>query len=143
MGKEVPYVFNENKPVESQEYSYYQGLGGWMILIQIGLYLSILSMLVDTFGSPMDLFSLVWGLLMLGFTIFALVMMYTKKALFPKLMIILYSVGAVVQLAVIAILRIQGVEFNVALEIIKTAIPCLIWIPYLIRSKRVKATFIN
>jgi len=143
VGKEIPYVFNENKPVESQEYPYYQGLGGWLVLPQIGLYLSILSNLVSLLRDPVNFFSGGWSVLMIAFIVVILVQLYKKKTILPTLIIILYSLGAIIQLVSIFLARMGGFEFNVAYELMRIAVPCLIWIPYFVRSKRVKATFVN
>ncbi|MBO9597224.1 MAG: DUF2569 domain-containing protein [Cohnella sp.] len=93
------------------------GLGGWLVLVQIGIYLTILlniltldrdtlpafssdtwemltskdSIVYDPLWAPLLIFELVVNTLFILFGIFCLYNMYRKKSIFPKLMIIVYS----------------------------------------------------
>lgn len=93
------------------------GLGGWLVLVQIGLILTILLALIqlpefyftvfdsenwNVFTSreseyyhplwgPTFIIETVFSTFLLGFTVFTLYMFYRKKFILPRLMIILYS----------------------------------------------------
>lgn len=143
------------------------GLGGWLILPQFGLFttaimliLGILSLDVAYFnGEAWDIlsdqpgyrayviFSIIYNISMLIFTIFSIVQFYRKKAMLPRLMIILYTVA--ISMSILDLIMLQQLTF-VTDEEMKTLITNLgrniiaggIWIPYFIKSKRVKNTFV-
>lgn len=95
------------------------GLGGWLVLVQIGLYISIITLLVQLFVYHLPLYTTeAWGLLtskeseiyhpltgpllifealfsvaLLIFCVCILIMFYRKKSVLPRLMIIMYSVN--------------------------------------------------
>jgi hypothetical protein len=99
-----------------------KGLAGWLVLVQIGLYLTMITLLVqifrvnlpafepDTWGvltsKDSELYHALWGpiivfegaynIAFLLFCIFVLVMFYTRKSILPKLMIIFYSASLAV-----------------------------------------------
>ncbi|MFS0727689.1 DUF2569 domain-containing protein [Paenibacillus sp. 1P07SE] len=94
-----------------------QGLGGWLILVQIGLYGALFSLAAQFFLStlsgfspeiwpvltspdselyyplfgPVLIFEAVKNVLFMAFTIFILVCFYRKKRIVPRLMIMFYS----------------------------------------------------
>lgn len=157
-------VHNEQKENTSFNKS---GLGGWLILPQIGLFATalmlifgILSLDVSFFnGEAWDLlsdepgfrgylmFTIIYNLLLLGFNIFIIVQFYRKKTMLPRLMIIFYSIA--ICMSIIDLIMTQQLTF-VTDEEMKTLITNLgrniiaggIWIPYFIKSKRVKNTFV-
>lgn len=98
------------------------GLGGWLVLVQIGIYLTILlniltlnrdtlpafssdtwemltsevSSVYDPMWAPSLIFELVANTLFILLGLFCLYNMYQKKSILPKLMIILYSSSLVI-----------------------------------------------
>jgi len=152
------------------------GLGGWLILVQIGLYLTILlniltlnndtlpafspgtwemltskdSSWYDSLWAPLLIFELVVNILLILVSLFCLYNMYQKKSIFPKLMIIVYSLSLfIVILEYILINQISIVsEYGLSgpddvKDIVRAAITCAIWIPYFLKSERVQNTFIQ
>lgn len=152
------------------------GLGGWLVLVQIGIYLTILlnilslnndilpafssdiwetltskdSIVYDPMWAPLLIFELVVNTLFVLLGIFCLYIMYRKKSIFPKLMIILYSASlAVAILDYILLNQISIIdEYDISGQddvtvIIRSAITCAIWIPYFRKSERVQNTFIR
>lgn len=149
------------------------GLGGWLVLVQIGLYTSIIgrfvtmiqsfSMLGSETGSlltspnspyyhpvwkPAFIFEGISSVIMLLFIIIILTSFYQKKRALPRLMIILYSVNFLLLLMTVLLVNeipiakeVQGVNYTSTL--IGGVLGCAIWIPYFIRSERVKNTFRN
>lgn len=151
-----------------------KGLGGWLILPHIGLYLSIILTLVQllfiiapimfseywelltspdsdfyhSLWAPILIFEMVFNLLLLGLCIFALVQLYGKKSSFPKLMIMIYSASLffmfVDYLLALQIPAVSEVEDGTRpSDLLRSVLSTAIWIPYFIRSKRVKNTFVN
>ncbi|PYE47821.1 DUF2569 domain-containing protein [Paenibacillus barcinonensis] len=98
------------------------GLGGWLILIQIGLLFTLIMLLAQISQSilpilntetwemltakdsgyyhplwgPIIIFEAVFNLLFLLFTVYVIVAFYQRKAILPRLMIIFYSVSLIV-----------------------------------------------
>lgn len=150
------------------------GLGGWLVLIQIGLYFSILLLSIQLFKyslpifgtdtwdtltstqseayhpmwGPLIIFETVYNIVFLLFSVFILVIFYGKKRIFPRLMIIFYSVSlaiGIIDLVLsyqIPIMR-ELADGSSIREILKSVIACIIWIPYLMKSERVQNTFIR
>jgi hypothetical protein len=157
-------VHNEKKENSSFNKS---GLGGWLVLPQIGLFLtalmliySILSLDVAFFnGEAWDklsdqpgyraylMFSIIYNISMLVFTIFSIVQFYRKKAMLPRLMVILYSVA--ISISIIDLIMLPQLTFITDQEkkalitnLVRNMIAGGIWMPYFIKSKRVKNTFV-
>ncbi|MNJ50042.1 hypothetical protein D3C77_453030 [compost metagenome] len=111
-------VHNENKvnPFEKS------GLGGWLVVIQIGLYLTLLLLLnqivnydlvaitgetwdllttessayYNALWKPYIIFEVTFNILYFLFAIFILVQFYRKKSILPKLMIAFYSISVLI-----------------------------------------------
>lgn len=107
-----------NEPKYDYDYRRFgiSGLGGWLILVQIGLYATIFMLLIQFFGYSLPLFnSEVWGIFtsteseyyhplwgfiivleavynvaIVIFSVYILINFYRKKSITPKLMIIFY-----------------------------------------------------
>lgn len=148
------------------------GLGGWLILVQIGIYSSLVkllgqlikylipavypsnwSIMVNSemyhpeWGATI-IFELFFSILLFVYCIYLLIIMYRKKSIFPRLMIIFYSVGLIG--VIVDFVLVSQITFPKELEegnpfrdIVRSSITCAIWIPYFIKSQRVKNTFIR
>ncbi|GGD55637.1 DUF2569 domain-containing protein [Paenibacillus nasutitermitis] len=99
-----------------------EGLGGWLVLVQIGLYFTVLNLINQLFRytipafapdtwelltdkdssvyhwlwAPSLIFEALYNILLLLFSIFILVCFYRKKTILPVLMICFYSTGLIV-----------------------------------------------
>ncbi|WJH30608.1 DUF2569 domain-containing protein [Paenibacillus sp. CC-CFT742] len=165
-------------PIEEQKRDYrplgVSGLGGWLILIQMGLFLTIVLLAVQliqqivpifttetwelltskqsdyyhALWGPVLIFELVYNVLFLFFSLYTVYAFYSKKAILPRLMIIFYSVSLVVgiidYLLLLQIPMASELEDGSSMrEIVKSVLTCAIWIPYFIKSVRVRNTFVN
>ncbi|MEK3885610.1 DUF2569 domain-containing protein [Paenibacillus sp. PL2-23] len=151
------------------------GLGGWLIVVQIGLWGSVLSGLVLLFvniipsyspdvwntltmpGSdmyhqlwkPLIVFETIFCIASLAFIAVLLVCFYRRKAVTPRLFIILYAVNLVVTIIdtalVVTIQNAIGLvsQGNLYADVIRNALTCAIWIPYFLKSERVANTFVR
>ncbi|NMO96110.1 DUF2569 domain-containing protein [Paenibacillus lemnae] len=150
-----------------------KGLGGWMILVQISILLSLiissfaLNNTIIVLGSEeLKLFSdetsiyyepvlmpLIWfELLVLVSQLILLVviifLLYRRKRAFPKTMIGFMVLGAVAGILDHAVINqisfITEEELAHSSKVVgRTIFYSAIWIPYLLRSKRVKNTFVK
>jgi hypothetical protein len=150
------------------------GFGGWLVLVQIGLFLTLANLnfqifqnSLPSFGpeiwnvltsrdsdmyhplwAPIIVFEAIYNVLFLLFSLYAIVSFYQKKAIVPRLMIIFYGIsfliGAIDTLLVYQIPAAKELDSGDSImDIVRSFITCLIWIPYFLKSERVKNTFIR
>jgi len=157
--------------VQSDEWKY-NGIGGWLILVAVGLCISPLLQLVfiirnlvpifttnawsmlTTPGSPayhrlwapVILFELLINIVFLAMEAVLLIWLFTKSRRFPTAMIVyLFTVFALVGIdyflaqAIPAIAAQDNSEGRIAF--MRAGVVCAIWMPYMLKSKRVKGTF--
>lgn len=149
-----------------------EGIGGWLILLIVGLVSTVLSNLMATvaalrligdgswaavttpgnalyhplFGTLLT-FELIGNAAFALYAIVMLVLMFTKSPWFPRGMIAMY-VASVLYLVGDLVIGMQVP--SVAAEpsgsiaaLARSAAVALIWIPYLLTSKRVRNTFVH
>ncbi|MDR0407912.1 MAG: DUF2569 domain-containing protein [Campylobacteraceae bacterium] len=145
-----------------------KGLGGWLILVGIGVVLSpliiiaelvmlylnikILSALEIEINNPF-LISILYGEIAVNTGlffawIFIAVLFFTKNKISPKyyISILLFTLVFIFVDALAVKLTLPNEHIFDAETIKETGYPlviCLIWIPYMLISKRVKATFVE
>lgn len=148
-----------------------EGLGGWLVLVAIGLVISPFiighglfdlagAMSADTWAAlttfggasyhalwaPLLLVELVANLGQLVFAILMLVLFFQRRTCFPKLMIGFYIAAAVLQgadLMMSSLLPTIQVTAKDYASLARVVISSIIWSAYLLRSQRVKATFVR
>lgn len=149
------------------------GLGGWLILVGIAIVVSplrLLSIILSSAGSfslykwhaltspggvsyhplwgPLLILELLGHLTQLILTVFAAVLFFEKRRLFPRAFI-----GVLLFNAIFIVGDFIGVQFLhtssekttaiLARNFTQVVIGCSIWIPYMCISRRVKATFLR
>lgn len=149
-----------------------RGLGGWLVLVMIGLIVSpirigilvgtiVLSLfqggtweVLTTPGSehyhPLWAPLLIFELAINGAFILAgvalLALFFAKSRRFPRMFILYVAISLIFQIVdyvlgeQIPAVAAAGAESNV--EIARTVITAVIWVPYMLVSKRVKNTFV-
>ena len=165
---------NEKIIVDEDGNEVRSGLGGWLILVGLGVVFSPLRLLAEVPKTFLPIFedgtyeiittpgteayhpfwsTLIWGEISVNTLIFVAslylaYLYFSKKSLFPKF----YTWIAVGSLA---LLLLDAVLIKVVLpnepifapdtikEVARSGIVILVWVPYMLLSKRVKATFIN
>jgi hypothetical protein len=151
-----------------------EGLGGWLILVALGIVISpvrIILLLAPTYleifsnGSWEALttpgsaqYSPYWAPLLIaeiainGALVFAWVyiafLFFAKKARFPKwfIGIMVFTVAFVFADAAASKAALPNepiFDLGTAQELGRALIATLIWVPYMLKSKRVKATFVK
>ncbi len=136
-----------------------KGLGGWLVLFQIGLILSIiiifkaiLNFNSDDFEIRFNILSMLLNILTIMAMGYVLILFYTKSKRFQKTaIIVLWASVAIYLLSMIlasfsqeidASLRVYLFVSIVSNTLFQTA-KATIWTLYLKKSKRVKNTFVN
>ena len=151
-----------------------KGLGGWLVLVGIGVVISPIRMLVTippiylplfqdgtwevltTVGS--EAYIPYFGALLVGEIVINLIMLiasllliylfFSKHYLFPKLFIgiLLFTLIFILLDAWLVTVILPGEKMfdpETTMEFLRTLIPSVIWIPYMLISKRVQATFVE
>lgn len=130
-----------------------QGIGGWLIIVAINLMLKPLGLLAELLTIPKIIYDLqVKGfayyyiifanLIMIAYLIVCNVYFYRKKRDFIKLGIIYYASYPLYLLIFIILINAEAVA-EVVPELIGSFLGGIPFILYLLKSKRVKATFVN
>jgi hypothetical protein len=98
--------------------------------------------------APLLIFELVGNVVFVVFSIIAAVYFFRKRRLFPKMMIALLIAN--LAFVVVDYLLSNSIPFiraqsdpESARDLSRAIIACLIWVPYFVVSKRVKATFVH
>ena len=147
----------EQAPTPGKSYS---GIAGWLILPAIGLVLSPIFVLVFINSRILPFFTavqfkevhselrtmlildLVANLAMFAYNIVVALFFFKKKKILPKLVISLYVLNLLFLLADrFVFLTLNDQQFTFGL--VRGVLPALIWIPYFLVSKRVRATFVE
>ena len=151
-----------------------EGLGGWLILVGIGVIISPLQLLAvlsktylpifkdgtwEALTSPTsEVYNSMFSSLIIGeifinsmvfiASIYLIYLFFSKKSFFPKLYIglivfslIFIPLDAILVSSIFPNIEVFDAETMKALG--KSIIVGLIWIPYMLISKRVKATFVH
>jgi hypothetical protein len=144
----------------------YKGIGGWLILIIIGLILTLIystlnTLLIISYMLPKYGYYLIkpdyalWGtafiisfvdnILRVIVPIILLVLMFIKSRLFPIAMIIWLISEAVLGLIniVFQLILYTNTASYTLIRVGILIVSAAIWVPYFLVSKRVKATFLN
>jgi hypothetical protein len=165
-------VYLKYDPVALNRQITYEKIGGWLILIGIGitispfyilfsiftqsyfdnsLWINITSVSSAGYNPALAIAFLIELLINIASFVFAfllLVLFYKRRSSFPRLVIIFYvfnflflSVDAVV-VSNLGILDDSGLSDSYK-AVSKSFITMLIWVPYFLKSDRVKGTFVN
>lgn len=174
MDNELSDLVKENREASYLIDPKYQGIGGWLIFILIGLIITpirLIILLITTYvpiffdGSlqtlitpgtevysplwiPMLFFEVFVNLFFIIYVVLLLIYFFKKKRTFPKLIIIYYLSNFSLVVIDYIISRFIPYLANQSsadsfTEISRSIGVCVIWIPYICNSKRVKSTFIN
>lgn len=163
----------EQRQVNASYLTGKSGLGGWLVLVQIGLWSSLIMLLFSLVTSVLTIDVEVWeavtskgseyyhplwgpfmiaeiiiNMLLLIFCIYIIVKFYGKKSTLPRLMIIFYIVNlAIIIVDYILVLQIPLLREmdngDSIKEIVRAVLVCAIWTAYFTQSVRVKNTFVN
>lgn len=143
-------------------------IGGWLILVLIGLIVTPIRLGISTFTEFLPLLdslpflkelypklvSIIYVELFsnIAFGIFALFLIFVmvmKNKIFPKLMIIFYVSNLVFVLGdaiyISQMTELEGFykDDGSIKEIVRAIVGTAIWVPYMLVSKRVKRTFVH
>ena len=167
----VPYGASSTAPpIPDSELS---GLGGWLILVGIGVVvgpLSLLSQLTKSFHTfspwnwqslthpggvsyqpawaPVLTFELLGHITMLILSVFAMALFFQKRRIFPRWFIALLLFHVIFVLGDLIGVQFLKTGSDVTSEkalknVMQSMVGCAIWVPYMCVSRRVKATFVR
>jgi hypothetical protein len=139
-----------------------EGIGGWLILVAIGLAIGplrsihgIYTTLHVLYGSQFQssfsihpglagliLFEAVTDTIFLATFVALNVLFYRRKRIFPILMITYLAVQATLML-IDHLVALHFYPYISAYNVLSSMLAAAIWIPYYIQSERVKATFVR
>jgi hypothetical protein len=158
--------------------SHLRGIGGWLIVILIGLFATVIAFVVQindsmkffepdlwhsltTYDSEIYhplfgtwiIYETALNILTAFLIIFILVLMFKKSRLFPKLMIfyfisaiffrgIDYYLGYIVLSDLSKVTDVLNTNPDIN-DLIRSVVQAAVWVPYFMKSKRVKVTFLN
>ncbi len=115
------------------------GLGGWLIILQIGFILNILiSAFILIFSSELIVIISCISIILLKF--FSLYLMYEKKKIFPKVAI--FTMWCSFILSIVYSFTISATLLTGKNIFLGLIFP-VVWTLYLVESERVKNTFVN
>ena len=150
-----------------------EGLGGWLILVGIGLIISpiriavieftILGLFLDGTWSAIASSSSEFYNLFLAFMIpmefimnlafifgfiFLIYLYFTKSSIFPRWFISIYAANLIFIFvdAFLVKLAVSDQPFfdpDTSKEFVRSFVACAAWIPYMLKSKRVETTFVS
>lgn len=123
-----------------------EGLGRWLILIGIGLIISPFVDLFEIATTEADtLVDITINSLAVIVDCYLIYLFFAMKKFFPKLYIWVLILNLLAVLSSAAMIEFDGsILDSSTLKDIKRAIfAVIVWVPYMIKSKRVKATFIR
>ena len=149
-------------------------LGGWLIVVGIGLFAAPLRICVQALGAFLPLFQdntwasistpgiatyrpilasmivieLTLNVALILASIVLIVLFFSKRRIFPKLFIwvTLGSLGIIVldAVAMYILMPERGLlSADTSHEIARSLLVALVWVPYMMVSRRVRATFVN
>ena len=118
-----------NKKIEKNKLN---GLDGWLALVGIGLILTPIAELISGITIFTIGISLWW--------IYIIFLFFTKKKIFPKYFIITKILYVVIFIFLVIIKNTSSIFIE---GLAQNTLSACIWIPYMLVSKRVKATFIK
>lgn len=157
----------------NQDQSAPSGIGGWLILIAIGLCLTPIRIgaeivqgvrslqplawrAVTTPGSPayhplfgpLIIGEMVANVVLLGWALVLLYLFFTKGHAFPRAMIAFLIVRVVIQMADIFVassipVAAGSIGPRVYGSLAGNLLVVLVWVPYFLKSRRVAATFVR
>ena len=165
---------NEKIVIDENGNAVRSGLGGWLILVGLGVVISPFRLLGEITQNHVPMFNdgtyetlttpgtalyhpfwstFIWGEIVINtFVVIAsialIVVFFSKKKIFPKFYIGLVSFSylfILVDAMLIKVVMPNADIFDVdtVKELIRGLFAAVIWIPYMLFSKRVKVTFIN
>jgi len=136
-----------------------QGIGGWLILIAIGVITFPISCLIIAFtdfgfmndpeyAGYMSAFLIegVVSLILCGYGIYIAKLFFTKDIRLPQMFIyllIINTIWVIADIMLVAIIFELSIESLIDRDIIRSVLQAAIWIPYFKKSVRVKNTFVR
>jgi len=145
-----PWIYSENKSI-----------GGWLVFPALGLLASPVLMVINIFevayfseqtwinvnthGNALRFLfvsEMVYNFCFLGFSLLLILLFFRRRTSVPKLMVVFYVISISITILDNFAAYLINMDFDFETrEIIRATAAAVIWIPYFIKSERVKSTF--
>jgi uncharacterized membrane protein YfcA len=125
-----------------------RGLEGWLLLVGFGWTALTVpgSPAYHRLWAPLLIAETGLNILLLTGSVVCLLLFFRKRRIFPRVAIAWLLVGALAPVLGLVMTRaVPGVEVETAeiREAVQGGLGAIIWIPYFLESKRVRATFVE
>lgn len=155
-------------PPSFSPHQHLEGLGGWLICYGFGLVISPILIVRTIFSSNLSFlvgpkhqaflsnhpefttfiaYEIITNIVFLLALIFLIYLFFSKKRLFPLLMIIYLILHACILIFNHFVFQMVAPSADFVVSSVRllahTFLNCLVWIPYLLISRRVKVTFVR
>lgn len=161
----VLFLYRKYDPQPYYPAAWGEPIGGWLILVCIGITLSPIRLLYSFYENPSIVNGEAWLLMLyaknylsfiyvllvniyniasLLFTILIIVLFYQRRSSIPRLISLLYAASFMgIMIDSYVALQIDPNTVVDTKEILRSVVAAAIWIPYFNKSNRVKRTFVN
>ncbi len=127
----------------------YNGLEGWLTLVILGLIISLgynlyyfYEILSGASNNESVIIDIVIGIVFSVFSAYVIYLFFTKKRIFPKWYIAFLIISTAMNIFAFIYIDANDPEMqSLSKDTGRSVLAVIIWVPYMLISKRVKATF--
>lgn len=133
--------------LSAEELKKYEGLEGWLTLVILGLIISVGYSLYELFlmwneYEEYGIFGILIGLAFLVFTVYIIYLFFKRKIVFPRWYIAFLIISMAINIFALIYTDANDPEMQtISKDTGRAVLSVIIWVPYMLISKRVKATF--
>ena len=161
----ILWIYGKYDPQPYYPSGWAEPIGGWLVLVAIGLTISPVMILYSVISEDLLtgsswlvffyqgnygwglflVFEHVYNVVIIVYSLLAIALFYQRRSSAPRIVSIFYGVVAVMSIVdnvAASILTGQNMDADGVKQIFRSVISAAIWIPYFYTSQRVKKTFV-